>query len=186
VPMWVVNLDTLKFLDVNRATIEHYGYTNEEFLSMTIKDIRPPEDVPRLEKEIHENRQDPQVVRTRLTEHRKKNGELIKVEIQFAEFQYKGIKANIVIANDITQRLNYIKAIEDQNEKLREISWIQSHIVRAPLTRIMGLIPLINDANENNDEKKKMLEYILTSANELDDVIKHITDKTRAADFQDR
>ena len=47
-PMWVYDLESLAFLDVNNAAIAHYGYSREEFLSMTIQDIRPAEDVPRL------------------------------------------------------------------------------------------------------------------------------------------
>lgn len=77
---------------------------------------------------------------------------------------------------------NYIKAIEGQNDKLKEISWIQSHIVRAPLSRIMGLIPLITDTTDN-DERETMLHFLRLSANELDDVIRSITDKTSKADY---
>ena len=47
-PMWVYDADTLAFLAVNDAAIRHYGYSRDEFLAMTIKDIRPAEDVPRL------------------------------------------------------------------------------------------------------------------------------------------
>jgi PAS domain S-box-containing protein len=47
-PMWVYDLETLAFLEVNNAAMVHYGYTREEFLAMTIRDIRPPEDIPRL------------------------------------------------------------------------------------------------------------------------------------------
>src|SRR5258705_3959908 len=47
-PMWVYDLETLAFLQVNAAAINHYGYSREEFLGMSIKDIRPPEDVPEL------------------------------------------------------------------------------------------------------------------------------------------
>ena len=47
-PMWIYDLETLAFLEVNNAAIAKYGYSRDEFLSMTIKDIRPPEDVPRL------------------------------------------------------------------------------------------------------------------------------------------
>jgi light-regulated signal transduction histidine kinase (bacteriophytochrome) len=74
-------------------------------------------------------------------------------------------------------------ALEEQNKKLREISWMQSHEIRAPLAKIIGLIPLINDAKENNAERKKMLNYLLSSANELDEVIGNITDKTEAVDL---
>ena len=108
----------------------------------------------------------------------------MNVEIQIAPVQYKGSSANVVIANDVTERFKYIKAIEAQNEKLKEISWIQSHIVRAPLSRILGLIPLITSLCENAEERDMMLHYLLTSANELDEVITNITDKSSIDDFQ--
>jgi hypothetical protein len=80
--------------------------------------------------------------------HRKKSGELINVEIQLAPFKFKGVESTIGIATDITERLSYIKAIEHQNEKLHKISWMQSHVIRAPLARIMALIPMfIEPAN---------------------------------------
>ena len=47
-PMWVYDAETLAFLAVNDAAVRHYGYSREEFLAMTIKDIRPPEDIPRM------------------------------------------------------------------------------------------------------------------------------------------
>src|SRR5246127_3769183 len=47
-PVWVYDLKTLAILDVNRSAVQNYGYSREEFLSLTIKDIRPPEDVPAL------------------------------------------------------------------------------------------------------------------------------------------
>jgi len=83
-----------------------------------------------------------------------------------------------VYFKDITERLRYIKAIEEQNENLKEISWLQSHVTRAPLARIMGLIQLINDPNQDVTEKKKTLNFLLASANELDEVIRTITDKS--------
>jgi len=183
-PMWVVDLKTLKFLNVNNATINHYGFTREEFLSMDLKDIRPAEEIPNMEKGLAEGRLHPDEPSERVMIHRKKNGELINAEIQIAPVHYKGSNANVVIANDVTERYKYIKAIEEQNEKLREISWIQSHIVRAPLSRIMGLIPLIDGPCDSEEERKKMLDYVLLSAHELDDIIKNITDKSRVEDFQ--
>jgi len=115
--------------------------------------------------------------------HQKKNGELMNVELQIAPILYKEKMVNIVIATDITERLRYIKAVEDQNERLKEISWIQSHIIRAPLSRIMGLVPLITET-ESPADKKQMLEYLMLSANELDKVIKDITDKAHTGDHK--
>src|SRR3989442_15221844 len=47
-PMWVVDRETFRFLAVNDAAVAHYGYAREEFLAMTILNIRPPEDEPRV------------------------------------------------------------------------------------------------------------------------------------------
>ena len=78
---------------------------------------------------------------------------------------------------------DYIRTIEEQNKKLNEIAWMQSHMVRAPLARIMGLISLITDFEQDNIETEKILEYIMLSANELDAVIREISDKTRAVNY---
>ena len=79
---------------------------------------------------------------------------------------------------DITKQHQKEQMLKSLNEKLIEISWMQSHVIRAPLTRIMGLIQLIKDLKMEGDEKDQVLEYLLTSAYELDDVIKNITDKS--------
>jgi PAS domain S-box-containing protein len=173
-PMWVFDADSLQFIDVNKAAIEHYGYSREEFLSMTIKDIRPTEDVAVLEETLAAHKPQNQGI----YRHKKKTGKIIQVDVQSNNIQYKGKKAKVILANDITERLNYIKAIEEQNEKLMEISWMQSHVIRAPLARIIGLIPLINDVKDDTSEREKMLYYLLISANELDEVIRTISDKT--------
>jgi PAS domain S-box-containing protein len=182
-PIWVFDLDTLHFLDVNDSAVRHYGYSREEFLNMTILDIRPDDEIPAVDKVIHEHRNAKYFIKQGVFLHRKKNGDLIQVDIQSNSVDYRGKEAKIILANDITERLNYIKEIETQNKTLREISWMQSHIVRAPLTRIMGLVALMQDLKEKMVdfpiEMTQMFEYLMISANELDDVIKDITDKTR-------
>ena len=175
-PKWVFDLETFRFLDVNRAAIRHYGYSREEFLSMTIRDIRPPEKVP--EKETSVSFQG-------VFTHKKKNGDLIQVDVQSNNINYRGKRAKIVSANDITERLNYVQAIEAQNVMLKEISWMQSHVIRAPLARLMGLIPLAVDENTNPVERKQILEYLKISATDLDEVILDITDKTATVDGKD-
>ena len=81
---------------------------------------------------------------------------------------------------DITDIHNYIETIEKNNRRLKEIAWTQSHVVRAPLARIMGLIDLLESEDEVED-KSQLLEYILKSAKELDQVIRKITNKTEQA-----
>jgi PAS domain S-box-containing protein len=184
-PMWVVSLDTLKFMDVNRATIDHYGYTREEFLQMTLRDIRPKAEQASMKKLLADGKKKPEAVTSRVMVHRKKNGELINVEIQLAPFKFKGVESTIVIATDITERLSYIKAIEQQNEKLHEISWMQSHVIRAPLARIMALIPMFIEPANTAKEKESISEYLILSANEMDKVVRDITDATCATAISD-
>jgi PAS domain S-box-containing protein len=177
-PMLLFDLDTLQFLDVNEATINHYGYSRQEFLAMTLRDIKLADDIPEMEKLLHSDRLMKKTNAIGNFRHKKKNGNIINVDIQANFIEYKGKEAKVIVVNDVTERLTYIQAIENQNEKLKEISWMQSHVMRAPLAKIIALIPLIHDEKENIIEREKMLNYLSISANELDKVIETITDKT--------
>jgi PAS domain S-box-containing protein len=176
-PMYVFDINTLRFLDVNDSFIKHYGYSRQELMCMNLKEIRPVEDIPAFEAGLHKDSRRSNNTSLGIFRHIKKNGEMIHVDIQSNFVDYKGVKAKVTIATDVTERLNYIKAIELQNEKLREISWLQSHVIRAPLARLMGLVNLMNcmDASQVAD-RQKTWDYILCSANELDYVIREITD----------
>jgi PAS domain S-box-containing protein len=183
-PKWVFDIETLMFLDVNQAAIDNYGYSREEFLSMTIKEMWPPTQIPEMEKDFLIDEKQRSATFHGVVVHKKKSGELRQVDIQSNAIRYKGKRAKIVAVNDITERLTYIQAIEDQNIKLREISWMQSHIIRAPLARIMGLIPLAVNENTSTVERKEIFEFLETSAHELDEVIRDITTKTAIPDHK--
>jgi PAS domain S-box-containing protein len=180
-PMWVYDLETLAFLDVNEAAVKHYGYTQEEFSGMTIRDIRPPEDIPIVEDAVKAVRDG--TVRTphQYFRHLKKNGDVIIVEIQGNVIDYKGKKAEVVLAVDVTDNFVYINAIENQNQKLREISWIQSHVVRAPIARLMGLSELIMEKDNSPDQVNTLLGHVVDSAKELDVIIRDISMKAYEA-----
>jgi PAS domain S-box-containing protein len=110
----------------------------------------------------------------------KKNGESFWINMTLAPVTDTTGKYThwISIQRDITERMNYIKAIEDQNERLKEIAWTQSHIVRAPLARIMGLIEIIPKYESFDKIPSEILPHILNSAHELDDIIRDIVIKT--------
>jgi PAS domain S-box-containing protein len=80
-PMWAFDLETLRFLAVNEAAVLHYGYTREEFLRMTILDIRPPEDIPALAAHLA-GAGDAGPDGGRVWRHRRKGGSLILVEVE--------------------------------------------------------------------------------------------------------
>ena len=183
-PTWVYDVASKKFLDVNEAAVCEYGFTHEEFMSMTI-DILTPEyhaeveltpSLPCLD-DIDKPQQ------KEIYRHRKKNGGVIYVENQTSEILFHGKPAQIMVAHDITERIKYINAIERQNQRFSEISWIQSHVVRAPIARLMGLIDLIKHPASDEQLKSELLGYILESAHELDDIVREITLKTEEIDL---
>ena len=118
-PMWVYDLDTLAFLDVNHAAMRHYGYSREEFLSMTIKDIRPPEDIPLMMKNIARLGQGVSLSGT--LRHRKKDGTVIDVEIISHGSTFGQRRVRFVIANDITARRRAEEALRQSEERYRDL-----------------------------------------------------------------
>nr|WP_315156333.1 PAS domain S-box protein [uncultured Flavobacterium sp.] len=176
-PMWVYDIETLRFLDVNLAAEKHYGYSLQEFLGMTIKDIRPTEDIPILNKDLESMNKKGGIRSSGSYRHQKKNGEIIYVEIQSNTIPFHNTIGRVILANDVTERNAYVEAIEKQNEKLKEIAWVQSHVVRAPLSRMMGLIDSIKNYGIDDTENKELLNYLLTSAEELDNIIRDISKK---------
>lgn len=177
-PIFVYDIETLRYLDVNLAAEKHYGYTLQEFLGMTIKDIRPAEDIPDLIKRIEFLNDKLGTHSLGTFRHQKKNGEIIYVDIQSNTLPFQDSIGRIVLVNDITERLAHIEAIEKQNEKLKEIAWIQSHVVRAPLARMMSLIDIIKNYGLDDTDNENLLNNLLTSAEELDVIIKDITKKS--------
>ncbi len=116
-PVWVYDLQTLAILDVNHSALRDYGYSREEFLSLTIKDIRPPEDVPALLEDT--KKAPPDTETASVWKHRKKNGTLIDVEITSHPLIYGGRNARLVVATDITTRKKAEEALRQSEERFR-------------------------------------------------------------------
>ena len=316
-PMWLFDVDTFEFVDVNEAAIRQYGYTRSEFLLMTIKDIRPKDKIAALENLVKTNRVTGKY-HEGIAEHIKKNGEHIMVMIESNLINLDGRRVRIVLATDITEKLKneleildanaqikqaasnlnaifnssieafilldregiikafnskaleyikinarqnalvvgesiysfteshqrenfktlvnrvldgevveydrryrridkqicwvhhtltpvyeeglicgfcitgrditvtkiYVRTIEEQNKAFREISWMQSHGVRAPLARIMGLVALL-EKEPAEQERTLLLEYLKISSTELDEVIRDITVRSSKAVLAD-
>lgn len=177
-PMWVYRVDTLQFVRVNKAAIQKYGYSKEEFEQMTLRDIRPEEDIPKLEEAIEFVKNHELLFSSGLYRHKKKNGDIIFVELVSNIIYVNDEKFELVLANDITDRVNYINAIEEQNSKLQEIAFTQSHIVRAPLANMMGILHLVKDMDLNSAEGAELLEHFFNCGVELDKSIREIVSKS--------
>lgn len=115
-PMWVYDLETLQFLAVNSAAIAKYGYSESEFLSMTIADIRPPEEVSRLLENVA--RVEEGLDLAGIWQHRLKDGRLILVDIASHTLEFSGQRAELVVAQDITDRKRAEAALQEREALL--------------------------------------------------------------------
>ena len=117
-PMWVYDLDTLAFLAVNEAAILHYGYSRAEFLAMTIKNIRPIEDISALIENMSNVTSG--IDHAGVWRHQKKNGTIIDVEITSHQLIFDGRNAEVVLATDLTDRKRAEEALRASEEQLRQ------------------------------------------------------------------
>ena len=111
-PAWVYDAESLRFVAVNRAAVEHYGYSEEEFLANTILFVRPAEDHQRVLNYLHDR---PGTDRAGAFRHRRMDGELIDVETISRAFELDGRRVRIVVINDVTDQLR----VRDQQEQLQ-------------------------------------------------------------------
>jgi two-component system cell cycle sensor histidine kinase/response regulator CckA len=107
-PIFVFDSETFRYLAVNEAAVEKYGYSRAEFMAMTILDIRPPEDVPRLKAVIASL--EPANLNTGAWRHQKKDGAVFEVEITTHAIEFAGRPARLVVAADVTER----RRVEEQ------------------------------------------------------------------------
>ena len=111
-PIWVYNEDTLVFLAVNEAATRTYGFTRDEFLSMTIDNIRAREDIPTL---IIKNAAGPDdLVISSPWRHKTKDGKTIYVEMSSHPVVFDGKNSRLVIVNDVTER----KLLDEKQQRL--------------------------------------------------------------------
>ncbi len=117
--MWIYDLETLQFLAVNQAAITHYGYTEDEFLSMTLIDIRLAEDIPKLLEaiaKVSEGFSSPKVWR-----HCKKDGSLIFVDVSAHTLSYNDRRCKLILVNDVTKKIQAEESLKLAEAKYRSI-----------------------------------------------------------------
>ena len=117
-PMWVFDRETLCFLTVNDAALRHYGYSLKEFLSMTVRDIRPEEDQERFLAAVKNPRHNGPSDRE-LWRHRKKDGTVIDVEVSSQPITFRGVNAVLVLAHDVTAQRHAEMEVRQGKEQLQ-------------------------------------------------------------------
>jgi len=130
-PMWVYDTRTLQFLEVNEAAIRDYGYSREQFLSMTVAQIRPEDEVAGFVEWLDA---EPGGTRVRQGRHRKSDGTIIEVEVHSNAIVYNGRPARLVMAVDVTEARRAEREITALNQRLRDRV--------AELETLLNLIPV--------------------------------------------
>ncbi len=196
-PMWVYDLETMKFIAVNDAAVYSYGYAEAEFLSMTIKEIRPAEELPALLENLTQIPK--KIERSGTWKHLKKDGSLIDVEINSHELMFNGRNSRLVLANDVTMRKRAEQEIlllnenlehrvsertaelEAVNQELESFAYSVSHDLRAPLRAIDGFsLALLEDcAAELNDEGKHYLGRVRAASQQMANLIEDLLKLSR-------
>ena len=199
-PTWVYDRESLRFLAVNTAAVRTYGYSEDEFLSMTIKDIRPPEDITALMKDVSEVHNGS--ASTGIWRHLRKDGSLIEVEITSYALSFEGRPAEVVVAADVTQKrrdfaekqklIEHLAVMNQQlevrNKEVEHATRLKSkflanmsHELRTPLNAIVGFSGLLGDeaAGQLNDKQKRFVNHIKQGAGHLLQLINDILDLSK-------
>jgi len=199
-PTWVYDRESLRFLAVNTAAVRTYGFSQDEFLSMTIKDIRPPEDITALMKDVSEVHNGS--ASTGIWRHLRKDGSLIEVEITSYALSFEGRPAEVVVAADVTQKrrdfaekqklIEHLAVMNQQlevrNKEVEHATRLKSkflanmsHELRTPLNAIVGFSGLLGDeaAGQLNDKQKRFVNHIKQGADHLLQLINDILDLSK-------
>jgi PAS domain S-box-containing protein len=183
-PMWIYDLQTLRFMEVNDAAIAMYGYSREEFLSMNISQIRPVDEFERLQQAVDQLQHGFSLLGQ--WKHIRKDGSLMHVEVSAYSIYYNKQKAGLILTYDIS---NQVKAEEDRKNavenlqlkihaktselvlKNRELE-MRNREINSTNDDLIGLNQMLVDANrkletrtleniqEKNDHLKRLLGQI--------------------------
>ncbi len=168
-PMWIYRLSTLDFVKVNHATVDLYGYSEDEFMAMGILDIRPESEQTKLLDVI--STLDEGVSKQGNWTHKKKSGELLYVSIVTYDLNFNNESCRLVMATNVTDMILKEERIKAQNAALHEIAWLNSHEVRKSLCSVMSLTALLKDTHSEH-ERREYISMIEQCTNELDGMLK--------------
>jgi PAS domain S-box-containing protein len=119
-PMWVFDTQSLVFLEVNQAAIQKYGYSRDEFLGMTIYDIRPPEDHTKLTQTLQQHAMDT-LYQSQDWRHLTKDQQVLEVNVYSYRLQFMGRLATLVVADDVTEKNRILQALRESETKWHTI-----------------------------------------------------------------
>jgi PAS domain S-box-containing protein len=194
-PMWVFDLETLRFLAVNEAAVLQYGYSRAEFSEMKITDIRPREDLQEFQKWRKKNAHLTKLTNSGPWRHQKKDRTIIQVEIIANTIQFLDRPAKVVLANDITERQRTeslrlaqerTQQLEIQMEELQRLSRLKddflstvSHELRTPMSNMKLAIHMLRQSTGKPEQQHRYLNILQEECSRETDLINNLLDLQR-------
>jgi diguanylate cyclase (GGDEF)-like protein/PAS domain S-box-containing protein len=126
-PFWVVHRGDFRIMEANQAALAQYGYSRDEFLALHLRDLRPPEDVEEAERAAREDY--PETGSGRVWRHLCKDGRLLQVAIHASDIRFRGEPARLVLAMDVTHRLQAQQRLEESERRFQLVARATSDAV---------------------------------------------------------
>lgn len=166
-------------LNANAAALETYKYNLDQFKNIKIDDLQVENKLcDTTDQSLILNDGDSKLSCSTLECHCTKNGELLYISSSKNSIIYNDKPAVIVSIENLTKEIVYLQAMQNQNQKLKQIAWMQSHVIRAPVARIMGLTNLLLQNSTTDPNNSHLVKMVQISSLELDSVIHDIVKKT--------
>ena len=194
-PKWIYDEDTLRFVEVNEAAVQLYGYTPEEFMQLTLQDIRPAEDRSQLLMDIEMVRQNRDAHFTSVWRHVRKNGEMMDVQITAHPVKLEGRRARLVAVIDITDRKRYearlrklnadlekrASELAASNAELERFAYIASHDLQEPLRMISSFLQLLQKKYKGQLDSKadQYIHFAVDGAERMKSLILDLLEYSR-------
>lgn len=188
-PMWTFDEGTLRIVDANNAAVRHYGYSSEEFRSLTLQELHPGDQPGHLRGALGQEKGGS------VTQHRRQDGEIFDVEVHSHGIPYAGKSLGLKVAVDVTERLRAERQIQEQNLALQlsrkeaeranqmksQFLASMSHELRTPLNSILGFSELLEDEGPGplNEKQRRYVGHIRSAGRHLLELINDILDLSK-------
>jgi PAS domain S-box-containing protein len=193
VPMWILDPETGRILDVNRMAIEVYGYSREEFLNLTAADLRPPEDRQRFAKMMTQLAPMKERFLRREDRHQKKDGSIIHVEITLRDISLADhwmrlagmvdVTRRVVVEEQLRQLMQKLQMAKEEAERANHLKSAflanMSHEIRTPLGAMLGFADLLRDPSISREEHSNYLDILVRNGEQLSVIINDVLDLSK-------
>lgn len=187
--IYIFQDESFRMEQANPAALEQLGYSLEELQQLKATDLKPEiseQEFRNIIAPLYEQKESANSQPVNFeTFHQTKSGKIYPVEVQVARIEFKGEFSLVGMATNITEQHKRRKTILQQNKALKEIAWQQSHEVRAPLARLLGLVEVLEAEEEfpvlqqpAQKPLKELLTHVHDTALELDAIVARISKKT--------